>query len=1281
MTDAITLNFVGPDTRIALKAAQRAEAAAELLSGANANLGALAALVLAANKLIYATGPGALATSDLTAFARSILDDGDAATARATLGVTIGTNVQAFDATLTALASVVTAANKLIYSTGVDTFATADLTAFARSILDDGDAATARATLGLTIGTNVQAFDATLSALAAVAATADKLIYATGVDTFSTTDITAFARALLDDADAAAARATLGLVIGTNVQGYSAGLASLAALTTTAFGRSVLEVADAAGLRALAGLVIGTNVQAYDADLAAIAALNPSNDDVLQRKGGAWANRTIAQLKTDLGVDDAAAALPTVVQTQQRPGDVAKRFTSSLTGAADAAADAPGTATTTDAQGAVLRIEAPATIGTRERIALVAGRKYRIRASFARQTDPDDPAGDTVRLGVQWLTKNKAQISQAVLSDQTPEIVDGRIEVTAVVSSAAGIGVTATWPATARYMVPFIRLFGEQGVTDIDSLEWADITDNPTAEILAAIEAAGQEAEDQADRAETEANSAASSAGAAQAAQTASENAAASAGNSANIALGTTTNNPSYKSPVRVATTHDLPALSGLQVVDGVQLVDGDRVLVKDQFLAQNNGIRIASAGAWVRAADADSSPEVVNLSCFVMEGQSNYGRFFRCLTTDAITLGTTPLIFWNDAGGSNPIVLPEVGSMGLAGDSNMNGRIAFYTNLPYELTGPGAPLEKWAVFNMAQNGQMLSGYNNNTKAATGANRTIPPQDYTGVSAPCNFWQFRDLDVIVIRLGINDANSPANRAVSGVNFAENLRWAIGFLLAVNPKATIILWVPQPFSSIDFVAGSFTTDWAADAATWGQANAAENAAYWSGVIRNGYLAWENRHPRVKVFDPAESYNPGVRLNPALHRCDDHRINCMDTVANQTIFTGTVASNVLTVAPGAMLQGGLSNGLYLSGVGVTPGARVGTQLTGTTGLDGTWNISGAADVGPVQMTVLSPKIDDGLHSSDTGERITLTWFAKFIGVYGRRARESYKTSMPIQTSILTAAWGQEYRYTGRTQSGANMLLTLPMAPEANVLQGSPISGVFGGSAMKVPTSVLPFAEHARRHNDIGLVRRLLNIKGTSIKLQFPDSPGAPIYTASAISLSNAFKNPDGSAIATLILNTVDFTAEPSSGRVVIFVESENDSPLRERKTMLIPFTGTMGAAFNPHTTAWAPSSFQFARYGNTGTDATISLRLHNVNNGAFVQGAINHAAPTGMLLGTISLISAELTDTVFTADPTNLAAMIAAGLWPASTTTFLLQANNWVTVVPSEPLDAGSLILRY
>lgn len=59
--------------------------------------------------------------------------------------------------------------------------------------------------------TDAQPLDATLTALAGVTVAADEIIYATGADTFATTSFTSFGRSLVDDADATAARTTLGL--------------------------------------------------------------------------------------------------------------------------------------------------------------------------------------------------------------------------------------------------------------------------------------------------------------------------------------------------------------------------------------------------------------------------------------------------------------------------------------------------------------------------------------------------------------------------------------------------------------------------------------------------------------------------------------------------------------------------------------------------------------------------------------------------------------------------------------------------------------------------------------------------------------------------------------------------------------------------------------------------------------------------------------------------------------------------------------------------------------
>ena len=100
--------------------------------------------VSATDKLLgrSTAGSGDVEEIACTAAGRAILDDANAAAQLVTLGA------QPLDATLTALAGAITAADLFPYFTGVDTVAVAAVTAAARGLLDDASVAAMLVTLG-----------------------------------------------------------------------------------------------------------------------------------------------------------------------------------------------------------------------------------------------------------------------------------------------------------------------------------------------------------------------------------------------------------------------------------------------------------------------------------------------------------------------------------------------------------------------------------------------------------------------------------------------------------------------------------------------------------------------------------------------------------------------------------------------------------------------------------------------------------------------------------------------------------------------------------------------------------------------------------------------------------------------------------------------------------------------------------------------------------------------------------------------------------------------------
>jgi len=241
---------------------------------ARTNLG-LGTISTQASNSVSITGGSISGITDL-----AVADGGtgasDAATARTNLGLAIGTNVQAYDADLTAIAGLSNTDGNFIVGNG------------STWVAESGS--TARTSLGLTIGTDVQAYDADLSAIAGLSNADGNIIVGDGTTWVAESGSTA--------------RTSLGLgtIATQNSSNVSITGGSISGITDLALADGGTGASTASGARTNLGLIIGTDVQAYDADLTTLGGLAKTDGNFIVGNGTTWVAESGSTARTSLGL-------------------------------------------------------------------------------------------------------------------------------------------------------------------------------------------------------------------------------------------------------------------------------------------------------------------------------------------------------------------------------------------------------------------------------------------------------------------------------------------------------------------------------------------------------------------------------------------------------------------------------------------------------------------------------------------------------------------------------------------------------------------------------------------------------------------------------------------------------------------------------------------------------------------------------------------------------------------------------------------------------------------
>ncbi len=231
------------------------------------------------------------------------------------------------------------------------------------------------------------------------------------------------------------------------------------------------------------------------------------------------------------------------------------------------------------------------------------------------------------------------------------------------------------------------------------------------------------------------------------------------------------------KDSARAASTADI-TLSGAQSIDGVAVVAGDRVVVKDQTATAENGIYVAAAGAWSRAADANSESDLLGASVFVQEGASNADTLW-VLTTDApIVVGTTALTWTQFASAGDIEAGAGLTKAGNTLDVNVDGSTLEINADVLRVKALGITDAQVAAANKdgaAGTPSFRTLGTGSQQAAAGNDGRLADTRVPAASQAGTAWDFNDNEIVALRpKGYTTGARPGSAAVGRIIFDTTL---------------------------------------------------------------------------------------------------------------------------------------------------------------------------------------------------------------------------------------------------------------------------------------------------------------------------------------------------------------------------------------------------------------------------------------------------------------------------------------------------------------------------